>query len=416
MPSDPAIGPSKPYGSAKDLPSYRELSQQIQGGKLLTLFIARDQRKKLIEVEEQIERLIRVVDDFYDRLGSRNWIFHDMLSVDRIEQILAETADAESAEQRLIDLYRDPETTKWWILRLRAHDGLRRRLHQIERARDHYDAGQFDSCTLQLIAVMDGFVNDFEPGERKGLHSRDPDDMAAWDSVVGHHLGLTHAMATFTKTIKKRVDDEVFEVYRHGIIHGSVVNFDNVIVATKAWNMLFAVADWATATRKAAEPKESPPTWSDTWATLTRHAAYKKYERDFVPSTIESSDSGFASDEIVMLASEFLEAWKHGQWGIVAKFTPPTLGRLRSDGQVARQARDAFAQHDLQHWSIESVTYDQASAATVLARATVRDQETVLRFRMVFWDVQANVAIPGRDAGAWSLAVWAPRTYFQQAG
>ncbi|MBW3536858.1 MAG: hypothetical protein KY395_03690 [Actinobacteria bacterium] len=276
MPNDPAIGASKPYGSAKDLPSYRELSQQIQGGKLLTLFIAPDQRKKLIEVEEQIERLIRVVDDFYDLLGSRNWIFHDMLSVDRIEQLLAETADAESAEQRLIDLYRDPEATKWWIMRLRAHDGLRHRLHQIERARDHYDAGQFDSCTLQLIAVMDGFVNDFEPGERKGLHSRDPDDMAAWDSVVGHHLGLTHAMATFTKTIKKRVDDEVFEVYRHGIIHGSVVNFDNVIVATKAWNMLFAVADWATATRKAAEPKESPPTWSDTWATLTRHAAYKR--------------------------------------------------------------------------------------------------------------------------------------------
>ena len=46
---------------------------------------------------------------------------------------------------------------------------------------------------------------------------------------------------TFTKTIKKRVDSEVFEVYRHGIVHGSVVNFDNIVVATKAWNMLFAV-------------------------------------------------------------------------------------------------------------------------------------------------------------------------------
>lgn len=416
MPSDPPIGAPTPYGSAKDLPSYQELSQQIQGGKLLTLFIARDQRKKLIEIEEQIERLTGVVDDFYDRLGSRNWIFHDMLSLDKVERLLAETADAESAEQRLIDVYRDQEATKWWIMRLRTHDGLRHRLHQIERAREHYDAGQFDSCTLQLIAVMDGFVNDFEPNERIGLHSRDPDDMAAWDSVVGHHLGLTHAMATFTKTIKKRIDDDVFEVYRHGIIHGSVVNFDNVIVATKAWNMLFAVADWATATRNAAEPKDSPPTWSDTRATLTRHAAYKRYERDFVPAIIEASDAGFTPNEIVMLASEFLDAWKHGRWGIVAKFAPPTLRGSKSDGQAARQARDVFEQHDLQGWSIESVTYDRASAAAIRARATVKDQETELRFRMVFWTIQGNVGIPGHDTGAWSLAVWAPHTYFQEAG
>lgn len=303
------------YGSAKDLPSYRELSQQINGGKLLTLFIARDQRKKLIEIEEQIERLTRVVDDFYERLGSRNWIFHDLLSVDKVEHLLAETTDAESAEERLIELYRDPKSTKLWLMRLRALDGLRQRLHQIERAREHYDAGQFDSCVLQLIAAMDGFVNDFEPGERKGLHSRHADDMVAWDSVVGHHMGLTHAMATFTKTIKKRVDEEVFEVYRHGIMHGSVVKFDNVIVATKAWNLLFAVADWATATRKAAEPKELPPTWSDTFAALGRHAAYRKYERDFVPSTVEASDPGFSTNAIVALASEFLEAWEHGRRG-----------------------------------------------------------------------------------------------------
>ncbi|MBK9343935.1 MAG: hypothetical protein IPN07_13140 [Dehalococcoidia bacterium] len=105
---------------------------------------------------------------------------------------------------------------------------------------------------LHLIAVMDGFVNDFEPGERQGLHSRQPGEMAAWDSVVGHHMGLTHAMATFTKTIKKRVGDEVFELHRHGIMHGSVVRFDNVVVATKAWNMLFAVADWATETTRGS--------------------------------------------------------------------------------------------------------------------------------------------------------------------
>jgi len=409
----PSSGRPAPYGSAKDLPSFQELKRQIQGGKLLTLVIARDQRKKLLEIEGELERLTRVVDDFYDRLGARNWIFHDLLSIDKVEQLLADTADARSAEERLIELYLDEDSTKWWRLRLRAHDGLRQRHHQIDRAHEHYRAGQFDSCVLQLIAVMDGFVNDFEPAERKGLHSRHPDDMAAWDSVVGHHMGLSHAMATFTRTVKKRVDEEVFEVYRHGIVHGSVVRFDNVIVATKAWNMLFAVADWATATQKAAETKEPDPTWGDLWSSLSRQASYKKYQRDFVSTTLPASAEGFASVEIVQLAAEFLEAWQFERWGLVAKFTPPMLLSTRSDGQSARQAKDTFAQHDLTSWTIQSVTHDQASTASIKAAAVVNGDEAMMHFRMVFWDLNDNVGIPGQDEGRWTLAVWAPHTYFE---
>lgn len=412
----PPSGKPAPYGSANDLPSFQELNRLIHSGKLLTLVIAKDQRKELLELEREIERLARVVDDFYDRLGARNWVFHDLLSIDKVEQLLAESTDASSAEDRLIELYRDEDSTRWWRLRLRAHNGLRQRFRQIDRAHEHYLAGQYDSCVLQLIAVMDGFVNDFEPAERKGLHSRDPDEMTAWDSVVGHHLGLTHAMATFTKSIRKRVDDEVFEVYRHGIVHGSVVRFDNVIVATKAWNMLFAVTDWATATEKAAEPKKPDPTWGDLWSTLGRRTAYKQYQRDFMPSTIPASAEGFASAEIVQLASQFLEAWQFERWGLVAKFTPPRLLSARSDGQAAQQAKDTFTQHDLTSWTIQSVTYDQASTASIIAEVMVNGDEAMMHFRMVFWDLNDNVGIPGRDEGRWTLAVWAPHTYFRAAG
>jgi ASC-1-like (ASCH) protein len=408
-------GPNKPsaYGSAADLPSYRELAQQIRGFKLLTLFFARRQRREILEIERQMKRLTRVVDDFYERLGPRNWIFHDMLSVDRIEQLLAETPDAESAEECLIQMYRDPETMKWWMMRLRSYQGLRERLHQIERAFAHYNAGQWDSCVLHLIAVMDGFVNDFEPGERQGLHSRQPDEMAAWDSVVGHHMGLTHAMATFNKTIKKRVDDEVFELQRHGIMHGTIVRFDNVVVATKAWNMLFAVADWATATTKAADPKKPEPSWGETWSTVKRRAAYKKYQRGFTATTVEASDPSFATDEVVARASEFLDAWERGRWGIVAKFTPPMLRAPGSDGQTAREAKDTFEAHGLTDWTITSLTYDQASTAEIKAQARVNDELMDVRFRMVFWSLDGNVGIPHRDEGNWSLAVWAPRTFLQ---
>lgn len=196
--------PPAPYGSARDLPSYRELAEQLRGAKLLTRFIARDQRANVLMVEEQLNHLTDVVDRFYERLGERHWVFHDTLSVSAVENLLDTTSTPASAEKALIELYRDPGNAAFWIQRLRAVDGLRERFHQIERAREHYDAEQYDSAVLQLISVMDGFVNDFEPSRRRVLASREPDEMTAWDSVVGHHMGLTNALKAFTRTLKKR--------------------------------------------------------------------------------------------------------------------------------------------------------------------------------------------------------------------
>ena len=244
-----------PYGSARDLPSYQEMDHQIQGGKLLTRFIAPKQRSKLLEIEGELNHLVAVVDRFYDWLGPLNWIFHELLPISDVEAILDRATTPEEAEQGLIEIYRETDKLAFWTRRLYGVEGLRERSHQIERAREHYFADQFDSAALHLIAVMDGFVNDFEPDRRRGLASRDPDDMTAWDSVVGHHLGLTNALKAYDKTIKKRVDEEVYELYRHGIVHGSITQYDNVVVATKAWNMLFAVVDWATATKKNRQPE-----------------------------------------------------------------------------------------------------------------------------------------------------------------
>jgi hypothetical protein len=411
----PTVGRLAPYGSAKDLPSFQETSKLVQSGKLLTLVVARDQRQKILEIEQGLNRLANVVDDFYGRLGTRNWIFHDQLNVDKVEALLAETRDPAAAEERLIEIYRDAEAAKWWTLRLQPHEGLRKRLHQIHRAREHYEANQFDSCVLQLIAVMDGFVNDFEPGVRRGLTSRDPDDMTAWDSVVGHHMGLTHVMKTFSKTIKKRIDHEVFEVYRHGIVHGAVVSFDNVIVATKAWNMLFAVADWATATQKAAEPRKPEPSWSETWSIIKRNAADERYEKKFVASTLTASDPRFQDNEVILRATEFLDAWRNGRWALVSAFTPPRLLGSRSAGDAARHTKEVFGQHDLTNWEITSVTFAQANTADLRANATVNGDSSEMRFRLVLRTEDGNVAMPTDLGARWTLAVWAPHTFFASA-
>ncbi len=405
-------GGASPYGSARDLPSFQEMFEQLQGAKVLTRFIARQERPRILQIERDVDRLVAVVDGFYERLGPRNWVFHDMMSLDDIQMILAETSSEREAEDRLIDLYREDETLDRWIMGIKQHEGLRARLHQIERAKEHYRNSQYDSCTLQLIAVMDGFVNDFEPSVRQGLASRDPDEMAAWDSVVGHHMGLTHTLKTFTRTIKKRIDEEVFEVYRHGIVHGSVTRFDNAVVATKAWNMLFAVADWARATRKSAQPKKVRPSWSDTWSMLQRHAAYKKYQERYEPTSITPASADFAESEVVEAASEFFEAWENRRWGHVARFEPPILAGLGSDGERARFARDTFSQYELGHWKLESIEFEQASTADINVTATINTEARRMRLRMILWNSEGKLAIPDEDGAEWRVGVWAPNTFF----
>ena len=269
---------------------------------MLTRFIARKQHSELLQLEHKLTHLVAVVDRFYDRLGPRNWIFHDSVTFSVVEAILEHATTSEEAEQRFIV------------------DGLRERAHQIERAREHYSAGQFDSTALHLIAVMDGFVNDFEPDVRRDLSSRDPDAMTAWDSVVGHHLGLTNALKAYKKTIKKRVDEEVYDLHRHGIVHGTITRFDNVVVATKAWNMLFAVVDWAAATGKARQPEAPKPTLRETLQQMTTNARTKKMLEAWKSSRLSDVDAGFEDHEIHSLTVEFLTSWRERNFGALARF------------------------------------------------------------------------------------------------
>lgn len=223
--------------------------RQLEGMKLLTRFVAREQRAAALEIEKQVLGLCELVDEFYALLGARNWIFHDRLNVEKVRAAMS-NRDRDAAESAFIAIYRDPEALRLMIVPLARFDALQIRMPLIERAADDYHAGRFYSTVLVLLTVMDGFVNDLDPQRRRGLHAREADELQAWDTVVGYHLGLAHAHQTFTKSTKKTSDSPIVELHRNGIVHGTLLNYDNKIVATKAWNRLFAVADWAASIEK----------------------------------------------------------------------------------------------------------------------------------------------------------------------
>ncbi len=397
-----------PYGSASDLPSFREMKEQIQGLKLLTIAVAREQRTELLKIEQQLDHLADVVDSFYERLGPRNWIFHDLLNVEAVETILDETGTSEEAEQQFIALYRDGDNLSFLVSRLSGVEGLRERFHQIERAKDHYDAGQFDSTALQLIAVMDGFINDFQPDRRQGVAAREPDDMTAWDSVVGHHLGLTNALKAFNKTIKKRVDGEVYELHRHGIVHGSITRFDNVVVATKAWNMLFALVDWAAATTKSHQPEEPEPTFKELLQGMAENAKTRAQLDQWESSRLSAGEADFETHEMYVLTAEFLTAWRERNFGTLARFPSRDLDyQGLSVSQMAGKLRETFEHTNLSDFRVTELENTAPAIWLTRGEATVNGKSGTFECRWVIEETDGSVGY-GSDSAKWYLVFCDP--------
>ncbi len=208
-------------------------------------------------------------------------------------------------------------------------------------------------------------------------------------------------------------DEEIHDVYRHGIVHGSVVNFDNVVVATKAWNLLYSVVDWAQATKKAAVPEEPGPTFTESLEQLSRNRRFRKHSDEFVPWTLDPAAPEFASHPAAAAASAFLEAWRHGRWELITPFIPEALRGCESKGQAAKRAKEIYGAYRIDDYKITAMNFDRACLVDIRGFAIVANEPRDLCFRMSERATDDYPALPGDRGTRWCLAVWPPHTFFE---
>lgn len=408
MKEDPNLAP---YGSAHDLPSMIELKRQILGFKRLRLFLARDIREQIDALEDQKDRLANLVDEFYRLLGSRNWIFTDDFVLDEIQSIVA-LPSAMEAEERLIQYYQSKNRIAVPLKRLYRFEEMRPRISLLEKALVDYEAGRYYSTVLVLLSVMDGFVNDLDLARQRGLHARSSEEMVAWDSVVGHHLGLSHAHQSFIKGYYKTDSTEIRELARNGIMHGVLVNYDNAVVATKAWNRLFAVADWADSKKKQNEPSEPIPSLRELMVDVCKLGAYRAridrwqaHDHDMTSRLEESS-------ELSEICSDFLERWQKRQWGPMGahfaqfKIPRPTIGTL------AKVAKDLYQEFSLTEWQILRIRHVAPAVAYVDVRLVVNSQLLNAELRWVHND-ENEQPVAEFESGKWKLAPYGPNVFLR---
>ena len=237
--------------------------------------------------------------------------------------------------------------------------------------------------------------------------------MVAWDCVAGHHMGLTSVMRVFLKTFKRRQDDEVFELHRHGIVHGTVVNYNNQTVATKAWNMLAAVADWANAKQRASIAAEPKPSLQGTVARMIDHAERSRYKNTFEPSATAATEVEFPSLEVVQATEKFLESWRAQRWGIVAEALPTTGGARVVPSKRAVEAKRIYGTTPLGEFRITQAQFPQASVAVIAGTATIAGAPANIEIRWIYERADGYLARPGDIDARWVLATYHPDSFIK---
>lgn len=332
------------------------------------------------------------------------------LNTEKIQGILNLPAD--QAERAFIEIYKDPGTLDFMVRMLMRFSGLRARMRLIESAREDYATGRHYSTVLVLLAVMDGFVNDFDVTHR-GLHTRAEEEMVAWDSIVGHHLGLTNAHRTFTKSFSRTSAEEVHELYRNGIMHGNLVNFNNDIVATKAWNRLFAVADWATSRQKQSKPEEPEPTWRELLAKIRQNEEAKKALAEWKPHVVAEDDAGFHDEPVYRVTADYLSCWQKRNYGRMAELVA-TLMRGATHGETARMVRESCSGFELAAYSIHRLDFQAAAVCEVEVSLVLAGEVTRAQMRWIREGEDGMAAMPNQP-GEWRLAIWTPSAMINRA-
>jgi hypothetical protein len=182
--------------------------------------------------------------DIFSRLG---WIYYKSFDLNIASNaiIKAESNDFNGAEEDLIKYY-DKDRIKYNLQELGELKTFRLRLPLAQKALIDYEEGRYHSSVPVVLALLDGMITEAylnAGGDRLNASAEDI-NVNAWNSIANHSKALKSQVGILKKGRYKTVIEQIDKPYRHGILHGMDLGYDNKTVAAKAWAALFAIRDW----------------------------------------------------------------------------------------------------------------------------------------------------------------------------
>lgn len=374
--------------------------------------------KDVEQLKAHIEELRTLPDAFNDLFADRGWIIYDYLSLEVVKTAvaLARTEGLDAAEAHLVAYFTDDEISHQ-LRRMQGVNAFRSRMRLAQLALEDHKAERFHASIPVVLALTDGLVSEISENQR-GLFAEGV-DLRAWDSISAHSKGLNTLARILQKTRRKTTTEPIDLPYRHGILHGRDLAYDNRLVATKAWAALFAVRDWAGLAERGQLDAPAPTAQPSIRDTLQRFrelqeekrllAAWKprviEVGRD-VPSNGSPDDYPEGSPE--RHAVSFLQGWSRRNYGHMARDAgSPWKG---ASAPSPAEVRATF--HDKSLAGFELVTVEDQAAAVSLVTvkryfdARIGQADDTATYRLIRVNGDGEVAAAAAPGHRWVIINW----------
>ena len=410
---------SKPK-KIKDNPSFAKITDQVKAIEALYNFspllkVFDPKMGEALDSFPQIKnqaKIFEVPDKFNERFSELGWVAYESMSLEIMKEAIAkyDTEGVKVAEQFLTDSY-DADCLKWGVLRLQGNQEFRRRVRLIELAKEDYLAKRYHACIPLLLSLLDGIVNDIS--KHVGFFA-DSANMTVWDSMAAHETGLQVVASLFTKSRNKTNAEALTIPYRHGILHGRELAFDNKLVAAKVWAALFATRDWADAliSAKSSDSIEEKG-WKEVLSDFSDTQRQKKLIESWKPRLNENITYlpyiGKA-EELPLntperAVAEFIENWITRRYGLLAESLVYFVDKPK--GRKAGLAKEDFGRHIPLAYKIVSIE-DKAAAITLVTvdlEFESDDQKITKEISVStnYQDNENNILVRTEDNGHWKI-------------
>ncbi len=368
---------------------------------------------KVPEFQKQLESLATTPDEFNKFYSDRGWAAYESMKFEVMENAvsLAKEGRIDEGEKILVDYY--DQNLKWKINFISGVSEFKPRMRLIDLALDDFFQNRFHSTIPILLMMIDGVVNDVT--KDLGLFAENV-DVSAWDSIAAHDSGLGQLSRLLGKTRKRTNNDSIDIPFRHGIMHGKELSYDNKLVAVKTWALLFVVRDWIVARRKSVQVETKPEKTIDESLNELRQirktnelidnwkAREIKIGAD-VP--IKGNLVDYETDSPEQSTIKFISYWMKKNYGKMGEMIVRFKRLGDTDKKLAGQLREAFEGIDLTDHALVQIEDTAPVVTEVKAKVTLRingkNELKDLTFRWIYMSQDDSLITRGQQGGQWYL-------------
>ncbi|MBC8552600.1 MAG: hypothetical protein H8D23_23470 [Candidatus Brocadiales bacterium] len=405
-----------------ELPTISHLKQSVSGFKHLfkvysffSMFGLKN--KRIDEAKKQFDQLSKEIEKHssytikFNRIFSEDgWIVHDSIDYNLIRSTV-DTFEKEGkgeARKLLLEHFK-PENIEKFLFRFRFCDEFKDRYKFIEYAFEDYKQKRYYAVIPLLLMVIDGAVND---NLQKGFHAQNI-DLTVWDSITSIDGGIDSIKQIFQKSRTKTITEPITLPYRHGILHGRDLGYDNYEVAAKAWNFLFIVRDWINAkrteqSRKNVFIKETTiPSIKESLKSLANTQKIKERITEWKPRHIEEEYIGSINNGNPInpslpeyTAIEYCNLWCKKNYGYMSNLY------ALSWKPEPKELRELYGWLDIASYELISITDEASAISEIIVKIELRNGTfKVCKLRIIYEDSKGDPLPRNIEGGNWKVVI-----------